>query len=177
MLGKFCGPRTRYFQSGAHGGIICKWHRKVTDAKWGASTSYRYLGIYTCQLLHGFSTAINIIETTHFMYCTILIKCLKKAFRPDKLIINIIYFYSFFYRTTVLLLLVCGIFLTYVPMHYLSIMFFSKFPRYPLHVPSHIHVCSPVYDLHSSVYICNVSCPRCASNNVFWTPVWPQLTG
>jgi hypothetical protein len=24
MLGKFCGPRTRYFQSGAHGGIICK---------------------------------------------------------------------------------------------------------------------------------------------------------
>jgi len=24
MLGTFCGPRTRYFQSGVHEGIICK---------------------------------------------------------------------------------------------------------------------------------------------------------
>jgi hypothetical protein len=96
MLETFCGPCTRYFQSGEHGDIICTWHRKVTDAKWGACESYRYVGIYAVQLLHGFRTAINIIETTHFIYCTIFIKCFKKAIRPDKVMIIIICLYLFF---------------------------------------------------------------------------------
>jgi hypothetical protein len=95
MLGTCCGLCTRNFLRGAHGRIICAWHRKVADAQWGACNSHKYVGIYSFPLLRGFGTKINITKNKNFIYCTIFMKWIKKVFRPDDVIINIFSFYLF----------------------------------------------------------------------------------